>query len=105
MADAHALRLQLLQAGYLPIPLVGKAPPQDGKNNSKKGLTGWQKIESVTPEMLNVWERLWPNAENTGALTRTMPTLDVDILDKAATKAAAALVRDRYEDAGHVLDR
>jgi hypothetical protein len=85
--------------------MFGKAPPQYGKNNAKKGLAGWQKIENVTPEMLNVWERLWPDAENTGALTRLMPTLDVDILDKAATKACGQFVRDQYEDAGHVLAR
>jgi hypothetical protein len=105
MTNAHALRLQLLQAGYLPIPLFGKAPPQYGKNNPKKGLSGWQKIESVTPEMLNVWERLWPDAENTGALTRTMPTLDADILNEAAAKACEQFVREHYEDAGYVLTR
>jgi hypothetical protein len=103
MTDAHALRLQLLQAGYLGIlPLFGKSPPQLGKNNSKKGLANWQKIERVTPEMLDMWSKTWPDAANTGCLTRTMPTLDCDILDAAAAKACQDFVRERY---GLVLTR
>ena len=106
MTNAHALRLQLLQAGYLALlPLFGKAPPQLGKNNAKKGLAGWQKIEIVTPEMLDMWDKTWPDAQNTGVLTRTMPTLDVDILDEAAAKACQDFIRERYEDAGHLLFR
>jgi hypothetical protein len=95
MTDAHALRLQLVQAGYLPIPLHGKIPPQ----------REWQKTESVTPAMLDMWDKSWPDAVNTGCLCRLMPTLDVDILDEAATKAIKQFVRDRYEDAGYVLIR
>src|SRR5262249_10625158 len=105
MTNAHTVRLQLLQAGYCPIPLFGKAPPQYGKNNARKGLTGWQTIEHVTPEMLNVWERLWPDAANTGCLTKLMPTRDVDILDEAAAHSCEQFVRARYEDAGYVLVR
>ena len=106
MTNARALRLQLLRAGYLAlVPLFGKAPPQLGKNNAKKGLAGWQKIEIVTPEMLDMWDKTWPDAQNTGVLTRTMPTLDVDILDEAAAKACQQFVRERYEDAGDVLVR
>src|SRR5262245_13489693 len=105
MTNAHALRLQLLQAGYLVIPLYGKAPPQYGKNNSKKGLGGWQKIESVTPEMLEMWDKTWPTATNTGALTRLMPTLDLDILDEAAVRAAANHVHEHYAERGYILPR
>src|SRR5262249_43946909 len=47
----------------------------------------------------------WPDATNTGVLTFNMPTLDADILDEAAAKACEEFVRDRYEDAGHVLTR
>jgi hypothetical protein len=105
MTDARALRLQLIAAGYCPIPLYGKSPPQYGKNNSRKGLAGWSKIESVTPEMIELWARTWPDASNTGCLTRLMPTLDVDILDEAATQFIAQLIRDRYEDAGYLITR
>jgi hypothetical protein len=86
MTDAHALRLQLVQAGYLPIPLHGKIPPQ----------REWQKTESVTSAMLDMWDKSWPDADNTGCLTRRMPTLDCDILDAAAAKACQDFVRERY---------
>ena len=105
MTDAHALRLQLLQAGYLVIPLFGKEPPIYGKNNPKKGLGGWQKITVVTPKMLDMWAKTWPDATNTGCLTRLTPTLDGDILDEAAANACKQFIRDRYEDAGYVLFR
>jgi hypothetical protein len=105
MTDAKALRQQLRDAGYIPLPLFGKAPPQYGKNNSRKGLGGWQKLENVTDEMIDGWSRDWPDATNTGCLTRTMPTLDVDILDEAAAQAVLAFMRERYEDAGCLLKR
>ena len=44
--DVMALRLTLLRGGYLPIPLYGKVPPAYGKNNKRKGLAAWQKIET-----------------------------------------------------------
>jgi len=47
MTNAHTLRLQLVQGGYLPIPLHGKVPP----------TRQWQKIESVTPAMLAMWDK------------------------------------------------
>jgi hypothetical protein len=106
MTNAHALRLQLLQAGYLGlVPLFGKEPPVFGKNNPKKGLAGWQKIESVTPAMLDMWDKTWPDAQNTGVLTRTMPTLDLGILDEAAAYSCQQYVQGRYEDAGYLLIR
>src|SRR6516164_6566835 len=102
MTDAHALRLQLLQAGYCPIPLYGKEPPRYGKNNPKKGLAGWQTLTDVTAEQIDMWSKMWPDADNTGCLTRLMPTLDGDILDEAAAKACQEFVRERY---GYVLTR
>jgi hypothetical protein len=103
--NAHALRLQLVQAGYLPIPLYGKAPPIFDRKTKRKGFGGWQNIRDISPDMIDMWSRTWPDAANTGVLTFNMPTLDVDILDEAATKAIAEFVRDRYEDAGYVLVR
>jgi len=46
--DLTALRLQLLQAGYAPIPLYGKVPRAYGKNNKRKGLSNWQQLDKVT---------------------------------------------------------
>jgi putative DNA primase/helicase len=104
-ADVLALRLALAAAGFIPIPLFGKAPPTFGKNNSRKGLSGWQKLDTVTDEMLALWERTWPDAVNTGILTRTTPALDLDILNEEAARAAEDLVRRRFEERGTILVR
>jgi Family of unknown function (DUF5906)/Bifunctional DNA primase/polymerase, N-terminal len=100
-----ALRLQLLQAGYSPIPLYGKEPPIYGRNNSKKGLAGWQNLNGVTREQIEMWGRTWPDAHNTGILTRLMPTLDADILNEEAARAVEDHVREFHEERGYVLVR
>ena len=106
MTDAQALRHRLREAGYCGvIPLYGKEPPIYGKNNQKKGLRRWQTLHESTAEMIDMYSKTWPDATNTGVLTRHMPTLDVDILDAAAAKACEDCIRDRYEDAGYVLTR
>jgi Bifunctional DNA primase/polymerase, N-terminal len=88
-------RLQLSAAGYIPIPLHGKIPP------NKK----WEQTRDVTRELIEMWAKTWPDAKNTGLLTRTMPTLDLDILNEEAARALEDHVRKRYEEAGHVLVR
>jgi putative DNA primase/helicase len=49
--------------------------------------------------------KLYPNARNTGLLTREMPTLDADILNQDASEAVEALVRERFADRGCILVR
>jgi hypothetical protein len=105
MSDARPLRHQLRVAGYCPIPLYGKEPPVYGKNNKRKGLSRWQELHEVTSEQIDMWERTWPDARNTGALTRLMPTLDLDILDEDAVRAIENHVREHYEESGYVLVR
>jgi RecA-family ATPase len=100
-----ALRLALLRGGYLPIPLFGKAPPVYGKNNSKKGLGNWQKLENISYEQIKMWGRTWPDAANTGVLTRLTPALDLDLLNEAAAVAGEGHVRERFEERGYVLTR
>jgi hypothetical protein len=100
-----ALRLALMRGGYLPIPLFGKAPPVYGKNNSKKGLGNWQKLENISYEQIKMWGRTWPDAVNTGVLTRLTPALDLDLLNEAAAVAAEGYVRERFEERGYILSR
>jgi hypothetical protein len=104
-ADVTALRLQLVRGGYTPLPLFGKTPPVFGKNNRRKGLSDWEKLDGVTPEQIEMWARTWPDAGNTGVLTRLVPTLDLDILNEEAVRAIEAYVRERYEERGHILPR
>jgi RecA-family ATPase len=63
-------RKLLLRAGYLPIPVVGK----------KAAPEGWSEI-IATDAMIESWDKLYPNATNTGLLTASTPAVDVDIYD------------------------
>jgi hypothetical protein len=105
MTDAQTLRHQLRAAGYCPIPLYGKEPPIYGKNNKRKGMKGWQELHEVTAEQIDMWGKTWPDAINTGVLTRTMPTLDADIHNEKAVRTIEEHVRERYEGRGYVLPR
>jgi putative DNA primase/helicase len=96
------LRRTLVAAGFTPIPLFGKAPPAFGKNGAKKGLGGWQRLEAVTPEQIDMWARDWPDAINTGILCKYTPALDLDLLNEQAAIAAEDLVRARFEEHGTV---
>ena len=42
-------------------------PPAYGRNNTTKGLAGWQQLQEVTSEQIEMWERTWPDAGNTGS--------------------------------------
>ena len=52
-----------------------------------------------------MWSKTWPDAQNTGILTRTMPTLDLDILNEEAVRALEDHVREQYEEKGPILVR
>jgi AAA domain/Bifunctional DNA primase/polymerase, N-terminal len=103
--DFTALRLRLVRGGYTPLPLFGKTPPIFGKNGSRKGLANWQKLDNVTPAQIGMWAKTWPDATNTGILTRLVPTLDLDLLNEEAARAAEDLVRKRFEERGRILSR
>ena len=93
--NVTALRLTLIDRGYTPVPLHGKIPP----------LKTWQLLEDVTREQVEMWAKSWPDAGNTGALTRLMPTLDLDVLLAEAVDAVVLHVRERFEERGYVPAR
>ena len=103
--EVLALRVTLLRAGYAPIPLFGKVPPAYGKNNARKGLGRWQTLGDVSDEQIEMWAQTWPDAINTGVLTRLTPALDLDLLNGDAAAAAEDYVRERFEEGGYVLTR
>jgi hypothetical protein len=69
---ATAVRKRLLAAGYIPLPVNGKAPP----------IAGWQDIQA-TNILIDKWAYEYTEATNTGILTRTAPAIDIDVLDPA----------------------
>jgi hypothetical protein len=99
------LRHKLRAAGFAPLPLFGKEPPIYGRNNKNKGLGGWQDLHEVTAAQIDLWEKTWPGANNTGALTQRMPTIDIDITFAEAAEAVEALAREWFEDKGRMLIR
>ena len=94
-SDPTALRHQLLAAGFCPLPLRGKAPFQKD----------WQKRIEPSAADIDAWALHYPDAPNTGLLTRLMPTLDIDIRDEKAAQAVEDLVREKYEERGYILVR
>jgi hypothetical protein len=67
---ATAYRKRLLAAGYLPLPVNGKAPP----------IKGWPDIEA-TDVLIDKWAYEYADATNTGIITHSTPAVDIDVLD------------------------
>jgi Bifunctional DNA primase/polymerase, N-terminal len=91
---ATKCRKRLLANGYLPLPVNGKAPP----------IKGWQDI-TATNKIIDTWESKYRDATNTGILTRTAPTIDIDITHPDAAAAVETLAREHFEERGIVLVR
>jgi putative DNA primase/helicase len=88
-------RLALRAGGFAPIPVFGKKPaPKE-----------WQTYDAISDEMIEMWAKTWPDAHNTGILTKRTPAIDIDIKDENAAEAVEALVRERFEDRGRILVR
>src|SRR6516165_1214725 len=75
MDRATAQRKSLLAAGFLPLPINDKAP------------------------------QLYPNAFNTGILTRTTPAIDIDVYDANVVQEIRNLVLGMVGDSGHLMVR
>jgi hypothetical protein len=105
IAQASELRLALTRNGFTSIPLYGKEPPTFRTSGGRKGFTGWQQVRDVTPEMIRMWAKVWPEATNTGVLTCNAPALDLDIFNPGAAAAVEDLVRSRFGDDGVVMVR
>jgi hypothetical protein len=91
----QTFRQQLRLAGFSPLPLVGKCPV----------LNNWQKRIDTTQAEIESWSKRYPDAGNTGVLTRLTPCFDIDILDPEAAAALEKLVRERFEEHGYILIR
>ena len=90
-----ARRLQLLANGYAPLPIEGKRPP----------LKDWQNKTATNAAEIELWEKVYPQATNTGILTQLTPTLDIDLTNPEPAEAVEALARERFEERGFVLIR
>ena len=78
---ATVYRKKLLAAGYLPIPVNGKAPP----------IQGWSDIQA-TDGLIDRWADQYPSATNTGIITAYTPAIDIDVLDFAVADELQCIV-------------
>ena len=92
---AAEVRNALHLAGYSPIPVNGKKPAP----------SAWQQKLQTNSDEIALWDRTFPDALNTGILTRITPTLDIDLLNPEAAAAVEDLARERFEEGGHILVR
>jgi len=89
------VRLQLHANGYAPLPLRGKVPV----------LKNWQQKTETNAQEITLWPSILPDATDTGNLTGKTPTLDIDILNEEAARAAEEIVCANHEEHGRVLVR
>jgi hypothetical protein len=94
MDRATTQRKLLLAAGYVPIPINGKAPI----------IPEWQKQQPTAGDV-DKWPQLYPCAFNTGILTRATPTVDVDVYDAAVVEELRNLLWDVVGDSGRAMVR
>jgi len=87
------VRRALLEGGFIPTPVHGKAPV----------MTGWQSKLTLTREEVAFWSKSYPEARSTGILTRLTPGFDIDILDPELAEAIERLVFERFEKDGAVI--
>ena len=87
--------MALLRGGYSPIPCEGKRPV----------LKAWEKHVATNADEIRLLVQGLSDAENTGALTRLMPTIDIDIKNPEAAAAIEDLARERFEERGYFLVR
>ena len=95
IAAQTSLRQQLWRSGYSPIPCDGKRPAPKA----------WEQKTETNAGEIELWEKVYRTASNTGILTRLTPAIDIDITDEAAAEAVAALARERFEERGYILVR
>jgi hypothetical protein len=91
-------RLRLRSNHYSPIPLYGKNPGVCDRWQ-------WQTKHDASIEEIEHWQVSFPDARNTGLLTKFCPAFDIDILHAEAVRAIEDLVRERFADFGRILVR
>jgi hypothetical protein len=90
---ATAVRKRLLRAGFLPIPCIGKTI----------NITDWPNIVATEAD-IDSWFTRYPDAMNTGLLTRTTPAVDLDIYDPGVAEELELMLFDMIGE-GHTLTR
>jgi Protein of unknown function (DUF3987)/Bifunctional DNA primase/polymerase, N-terminal len=80
---AVAVRKRLLRAGFLPIPCIGKTIK----------IENWPNIVATEAD-IDAWFSRYPDAMNTGLLTRITPAIDLDVYDPGVAEELEAILFD-----------
>jgi hypothetical protein len=80
---AVTVRKRLLRAGFLPIPCIGKTIK----------IENWPNIVATEAD-IDTWFSRYPDAMNTGLLTRTTPAIDLDVYDSEVAEELEATLFD-----------
>jgi putative DNA primase/helicase len=91
LSDILTLRLRLLENGFDPVIVAGKAPV----------MKEWQRLQT-TAESLRQWTYQDPTATNTGSRAKHTPALDIDIMHQEAAEAVEALARRHFAGRGGI---
>jgi hypothetical protein len=92
---AGEIRRALVASGFSPLPLNGKAPV----------LKEWQSKLKTNDGEIQLWDSMYPNAINTGILTKFTPAIDIDIIVPDAAARIEDLARETFGEHGHILVR
>ena len=90
-----ACRIDLLRAGYSPLPADGKKPV----------LAAWPSKHDTNQGEIELWDKRYPDATNTGVLTKFTPAIDIDVTLLPAAEAIEKLAREGFEERGVILVR
>ena len=89
------VRTRLLEHGYTPTPVSGK----------RAVANGWEAKLETNCDEIRLWSAFYPNAFNTGILTRYAPAIDIDITFQPAAEAIEQLAREEFEERGFFMVR
>jgi hypothetical protein len=86
------IRLQLRGNGYPPVPAYQK----------KILLKEWTSKGDTREEEIASWERDHPDWVNTGVLTATVPTVDIDIKHPEAADRVDEIITEMFGEQGNI---
>jgi RecA-family ATPase len=93
--DIAELRLAIQANGYSPVPAYKKCV----------FLEEWPDKLNVPQAEVRQWSQTHPQWRNTGIITSTTPTVDVDISHPEAAQTVATTIRDWFDGRGVILER
>lgn len=87
-------RVRLRDTGWHVIPVYGPDAKLDMGAGKRPAGTNWQQLEDTSPAEIRGWAARYPDATNTGLLTRWFPVVDIDVLDPDLSATIQRMARE-----------